>query len=155
MECTRGLDGVKLSHRNPPENVWTFASALVENYRIDQVSSLCPCINSSDSNIPAVPAEVGCSYSCDTGARNLLTRKTLHQTNPLWDGAGCEGKITCCFFNNPPWFYREVAESANDIEMNVCTDKNPGSEGFGLPVIELYAGLPSNLPKFLEIMNNK
>ena len=68
---TRGLDGVKLSHRNPPENIWMFIAAFAENYKTGHKDSLCPCINRSDSMIPASPTGVGSDYFCDTGARNI------------------------------------------------------------------------------------
>ena len=134
---TEGLDGVKLSHRNPSENIWTFAAAFAETYLTVQKNSLCPCINPSDSMIPVSPTEIGSNYFCDTGARsnqNLL----MFKYDPLWDGAGCRGSNTCCSFNNPPWFYRELAESAEAIYMNVCTDEPQQSEDLGLQVVEIY-----------------
>ena len=134
---TRGLDGVKLSHRNPPKNIWTFAAAFAENYLTDQKDSLCPCINRSDSVIPASPSGVGFHYFCDTGARNIDMLE-FFKNDPLWDGAGCEGSSTCCSFNNPLWFYRELTESTDDIEMNLCTDEPPDNESLGLEVVELY-----------------
>ena len=58
--------GLKLTHRNPPENIWTFAAAFSENYFTDHKDSLCPCIN------PAPPSEVGSNYVCYISARNRL-----------------------------------------------------------------------------------
>ncbi len=44
--------------------------------------------------------------------------------DPLWDGAGCGPLNTCCTFNNPPWFYKELpAPTTDDIEMRVCKDQ--------------------------------
>ena len=134
---TGGLDGVKLSHRNPSENIWTFAAAFAETYLTVQRNSLCPCINPSDSTIPVSPTEIGSNYFCDTGARNIDMLE-FFKNDPLWDGAGCEGSSTCCSFNNPPWFYRELTESTDDIEMNLCTDEPPDNESLGLEVVELY-----------------
>ena len=87
--------------------------------------------------IPVSPTEIGSNYFCDTGARSnryLL----MFKYDPLWDGAGCRGSNTCCSFNNPPWFYRELAESAETIYMNVCTDEPQESEDLGLQVVEIY-----------------
>ena len=136
--ATRGLDGVKLTHRNPPENIWTFAAAFAEKNIIDHINSVCPCINPSYSSlIPAPPSEVGSNYFCDTGANTIHGLK-FYKDDPLWDGAGCEGSSTCCSFNNPPWFYRELTESTDDIEMNVCTNEPPYHENLGLEEVELY-----------------
>ena len=135
---TRGLDDVKLSHRNPPENIWMFIAAFAENYKTGHKESLCPCINRSDSMIPASPTGVGSNYFCDTGARNIDVLLEFLKNDPLWDGAVCEGSSTCCSFNNPPWFYRELSESTDDIEMNLCTDEPPDNENIGLHVVELY-----------------
>ena len=136
-QYTGGLDGVKLSRRNPSENIWTFAAAFAETYLTVQKDSLCPCINRSDSMIPASPTEIGSNYFCDTGARNHPDVFKF-KCDPLWDGAGCKGSSTCCSFNNPPWFYKELAESTEAIDMNVCTDEPQESEDLGLQVVEIY-----------------
>ena len=131
------VDGVKLSHKYPSENIWTFAAALTETY-IANKDLLCSCINVSDSMIPASPSEVGSHYFCDSGASNIPDTLEFFKNDPLWDGAGCEGSSTCCSFNNPPWFYRELTASTDDIEMNLCTDELPDNESLGLQVVELY-----------------
>ena len=111
------LDGVKLSHRNSREVIWTFAAAFAENFEnVFAQPSLCPCINLSDSSIPEVPSEVGANYFCDTGARYNSRNGTFYKNNPLWDGAGCTGVNTCCSFNSPPWFYRELTGSTEEID---------------------------------------
>ena len=54
----RGLDGVKLSHRNPSENIWTFAAAFAEKNIIDHINSVCPRFYPSYSSlIPDPPSE--------------------------------------------------------------------------------------------------
>ena len=65
--------GVKPTHRNPPENIWTFAAAFAETYLTVQKDSLCLCINPSDSMIPVSPTEIGSNYFCDTAARNSIS----------------------------------------------------------------------------------
>ena len=139
MMYSNGLDGVKLSHRNPPEIIWTFAAAFAENFEnVFAQTSLCPCINDSDLHIPEVPSEIGANYFCDTGARYHTGSSTFHTNDPLWDGAGCTGVNTCCSFNNPPWFYRELAESTEAIDMNLCTDEATDNEDIGLQLVEIY-----------------
>ena len=85
--------------------------------------------------ILAPSSEVGSNYFCDTGA-NMAYGLKFYKDDPLWDGAGCEGSSTCCSFNNPPWFYRELTESTDDIEMNMCTDEPPYHEN--QEEVELY-----------------
>ena len=47
----------------------------------------------------------------------------FYECDSLWDGAGCGPLNTCCTFNNPPWFYKELPEpTTDDIEMRVCKE---------------------------------
>ncbi len=53
----------------------------------------------------------------------------FHGDDPLWDGTGCGPLNTCCTFNNPPWFYKELPEpTTDDIEMRVCNDQGSTNE---------------------------
>ena len=57
----------------------------------------------------------------------------LYSNDPLWDGAGRRGHSTCCSFNSPPWFMKQLC--TNDaLELRVCRDQ-PRS---GLKIVELY-----------------
>ena len=67
----------------------------------------------------------------------------LISSSPLWDGAGCGPNSTCCAFNNPPWFHRELPESTtDDIEMRLCKDENHDGdrydENVALSAVEIY-----------------
>ncbi len=56
--------------------------------------------------------------------------------DPLWDGAGCGPLNTCCTFNNPPWFYKELPEpTTDDIEMRVCQDHGSIDEEIAIDII--------------------
>ena len=60
--------------------------------------------------------------------------------DPLWDGAGCyKAGNTCCSFNNPPWFYKQLPSSATDnIEMRVCRDSGNDNEDVAIEIVEVY-----------------
>ena len=63
--------------------------------------------------------------------------------NPLWDGDGCTGSSTCCEFNNPPWFCKQLPEpTTEDIEIRIMSSAGKGYslEGEDTPVqlIEIY-----------------
>ena len=109
------VDGVSLTYdRNNRHHIWTFAA-----------SHLCPCGD--------VPTFIGSNYFCDTrqhGATDL--------NNPLWDGEGC-GSNTCCTYNNPPWFYRQLSHTTTeDIEMRLCRDQERDDEDTAIGTVEIY-----------------
>ena len=130
------VDGISLTHGlNPRKHIWTFAAAL------DEVSSssqyICPCINNNTESSP-IPPYVGSDYFCDTGSENTWEYR-FYPDDPLWDGQGCGRSNTCCSFNNPPWFRKELSSStADDIEMRLCADEGRGNEDVPVEVIELY-----------------
>ena len=135
---SRYVDGVTLTHGDPRQHIWTFAAAG------DEVGSVprrnCPCtnINQTDQAIPP-PAFVGNDYFCDTGSeeRNQII---FYGDDPLWDGAGCGPLNTCCSFNTPPWFYKQLPQSTtDDIEMRVCTTGDPiTNENVAIQIVEIY-----------------
>ena len=104
----------------PRRHIWTLAAA-TDEHNID-----CPCSNNSHTTIPEF---VGSDYFCDTAGQNY----------PLWDGAGCDPLNTCCNFNNPPWFYKELPEpTTDDIEMRVCSDENRVNEDIAIQSFDIY-----------------
>ena len=63
----------------------------------------------------------------------------LYRDDPLWDGAGCGPLNTCCSFNNPPWFLKQLPQpTTDDIEMRVCRDQLVNDENVAIEVIEIY-----------------
>ena len=134
------VDGISLTHgRNPRRHIWTFVSALDETDRHGSESYVCHCTNRQTSK-SQVPNFVQNNYFCDTGSENVPEYGRLYHEDPLWDGAGCGGSNTCCSFNNPPWFIRDLSlpGTTDDIELRVCRDEIRYNEDVGLKSVELY-----------------
>ena len=115
----RYVDGVTLTHGavGAREHIWTFASGVTE-----QGSSLvgvCPCIlNAHSSNV--VPPFIGEDYFCESGSLNYASNNVFYK-DPLWDGDGCPEGNSCCTFNDPPYFTRQLpASTSDDIELRDC-----------------------------------
>ena len=53
----------------------------------------------------------------------------FYADDPLWDGQGCGGTSTCCEFNNPPWFCKQLPQPTTDyIELRLCVDEDISNE---------------------------
>lgn len=132
------VDGVSITHGSSPrKHIWTFANDLFER---DDDSGLnvylCPC--TSQHSPMRIPSFVGNDYFCDTGASTTWSF-TLFPGDPLWNGNGCEHHNTCCTFNKPPWFCKELpASTTDDIEVRICADQSPPDEDSLIHKIELY-----------------
>ena len=107
------VDGISITYGQHPRNhIWTFAAARGTFDR-----HICPC--SSDRMI-TTPSFINNDYFCERG--------TISESNlgfiaddPLWDGHSCTGSSTCCEFNNPPWFCKQIPEpTTEDIEIRIC-----------------------------------
>jgi hypothetical protein len=133
------VDGVSLTHGSPREHIWTFAVA-AEEVGDERAEFKCVCSNIDEQGqIPPPPAYVGNDYFCDTG-NSSFGGFIFYADNPLWDGAGCGPQSTCCSFNNPPWFYRELPQpTTDDIEIRICTDgQSATNEDVAIEVIQIY-----------------
>jgi hypothetical protein len=82
---------------------------------------------------------VGQLYFCDLGGTRMhgsisVARDTCSLSGALGpDGSGCGPDSTCCSFNNPPWFYKQLpSPTSDDIEMRVCRDEGRSNEGIAL-----------------------
>ena len=128
------VDGVSLTHGNPRQHIWTFAAAYGETSNSD---SICPCTNTNTPSTAPPPAFVGNDYFCDTGSN--VSSSTFNDDDPLWDGAGCGPLSTCCSFNTPPWFYKQLPQhTTDDIEMRVCRDQGAGNEDVALEMVDIF-----------------
>ena len=130
------VDGISLTHgTSPRQHIWTFAAALHEyNSYFDYV---CPCTNTRRSP-PPVPDFVGHDYFCDTGSENHW-QFIFYEADPLWDGAGCGPYNTCCSWNSPPWFLKNISPStSDDIEMRMCADQARSDEDINFKLLEIY-----------------
>ena len=127
------VDGVSLTYgQSPRQHIWTFASAFNEG-AMDAL--ICPCIRSNFTG--TVPPFINQDYFCDTAGGEGINR--FNSFDPLWDAMGCGGESTCCEFNNPPWFCRQLPQpTTEDIELRICGSETTGSEDTPLEQVELY-----------------
>ena len=132
------MDGISLTHgHDPRKHIWTFAAA-IEEVTITHRNGLCPCTNIHNPVTIPIPPYVGSDYFCDTASETAVQYK-FYPNDPLWDGQGCGRLNTCCSFNNPPWFMKELPSStSDDIEMRLCTNGGRTEEDVPVQVIELY-----------------
>ena len=67
-----------------------------------------------------IPPFVGGDYFCESGY-NSNSPVGFHSNDPLWDGYGCTASSTCCSFNNPPYFTKQLpSPTTDDIEARMC-----------------------------------
>lgn len=132
----RFLDGIVVSHGEPGsrKHIWSFVAASRESG--NGINS-CPCINSRSDVVRNLSSGIiGYDYFCDTGIRNSPRDNEFYSDNPLWDGQGCGGFNSCCEFNSPPWFCRQLPAPTNeDIEVRmVATATHANLEGEDTPI---------------------
>ena len=143
------VDGVSLTHgQTPRKHIWTFAAAIHEissnskylNSNLRDMN-ICRCHKSeTDSYTGVVPSFVGQDYFCDTGSHYDTTEtRIFYHANPVWDGSGCGSTSSCCGFNNPPWFCKQLPQpTSDDIEMRVCVNQGIDNEDVALKSVEIY-----------------
>ena len=136
------VSGVSLTHGGPGgrQHIWTFASGLNEVNNTMYLIYKCPCDISC--NYDRVPAFVGSDYFCESGSHlewNEPITKIFYPDDVLWDGQNCTSTSTCCQFNNPPWFTKNLPNATtDDIELRLCTNYYPGFDNVLIELIELY-----------------
>ena len=133
------VDGVSLTHGRPwrRQHIWTFAAGLTEVPGMQYTRASCPC----DSYIYTyIPTFVGNDYFCESGFHSPWKFTfTLFPADPLWDGQNCTASSSCCQFNNPPWFTKNLPNpTTDDIELRICTHHPHSTEDIPLELIELY-----------------
>ena len=94
-------------------------------------------------NYDCVPAFVGTDYFCESGSHSAIMYPDslrFYPNDVLWDGHDCTSTSTCCQFNNPPWFTKNLpnATITDDIELRLCTSFAPDYEDVPIELIELY-----------------
>ena len=125
------VDGVSLTHGSPRQHIWTFASGRSEFHNEDDS---CPCDVTVNISIPPF---VGGDYFCESGRHQGDHSAIFHEDDPLWDGDGCTASSTCCSFNNPPYFTKQLpSPTADDIEARLCQQDDNGDTP--IEFIELY-----------------
>ena len=132
------MDGLSLTHGAPGsrQHIWTFASGL---FAVNRNSSLpkhrCPCDN---GNTYPSPPFVGNDYFCESVTQSSWAY-IFYPNAQLWDGQVCEGGGTCCQFNNPPWFTKNLTSpTTEDIELRLCSWYNPRYSNIAIELLELY-----------------
>ena len=133
------VDGVSLTHGNPRQHIWTFAAGLDEDASTSPELN-CPCTDTTRiSSASPPPAFVGNDYFCDTGSSGRYQNGRFYGADPLWDGAGCGPQNSCCSFNNPPWFYKQLSQpTTNNIEMRLCRDQSSSDEDIAVEMVDIY-----------------
>ena len=124
------VSGVSLTHGSPRQHIWTFAASASETLNNAEA---CPC--ATNFNI-TVPPFVGGDYFCESGV-NSGTTGGFHPDDPLWDGQNCIATSTCCSFNSPPYFTKQLpSPTTDDIEARMCWYES--GEESPIEFIELY-----------------
>ena len=123
--------GVSFTHGNPRQHIWTFAAGSSEDRPTRD--DACPC----DASISiTIPPFVGGDYFCESGV-NSGSSRGFHPDDPLWDGEGCSSSSSCCSFNNPPYFIKQLPSPTSDpIEARLC--RLDGDEDSPVEFMELY-----------------
>ena len=117
----RLLDGIVVTHGKPGsrKHIWSFVAASSES---SNGANSCSCTNNRSETVVNLssPSVIGDSYFCDTGVQSGPVDNHLYGENPLWDGEGCGLYNSCCGFNNPPWFCKQLPEpTKDDIEVRL------------------------------------
>ena len=136
----RYVDGVSLTYGSPRQHIWTFANALDEFPSL--FVTICPCTKFNEQYTINIPSFVGNDYFCETGVppgQRYGSYTFFYANDPLWDGQGCGRNSTCCTFNNPPWFCKQLPQSTNaDLEVRLCSRSPALAENTPIELIEIY-----------------
>ena len=130
------VDSVSLTHgQSPHQHIWTFANA---NDETKSDHSVCPCTRPDRNYTGVVPPFIGQNYFCETGSRQAYSF-IFYSDDPVWDGQGCGSNSTCCQFNNPPWFCKQLPHpTTNDIELRICGNQHTSDEDTPLEIVEIF-----------------
>ena len=134
------VDGVSLTHgaTGNRQHIWTFAVGASE-VTTRYPSFGCPCDTAPPS---VVPTFVGSDYFCESGLHSEWDDSyygALFPDDVLWDGQNCTSTSTCCQFNNPPWFTKNLpSATTDDIELRICTLAHLSLSDIVLELVELY-----------------
>ena len=136
------VEGISLTHGGPGrrQHIWTFAAGITEatvGSPNNIIRTGCPC----DTYVYTyITPFVGNDYFCESGFHFRWNYTfTLFPADPLWDGQDCIAHSSCCQFNNPPWFTKNLPNPTIDnIELRLCTHHPPVHEDIPIELIELY-----------------
>lgn len=131
------VDGVVITNGGGQRNhVWTFAAGLDE---ISNSTSVCPCTNPRNPSTINIPSFVGTDYFCEAGTTVFQTPQVFESSDPLWDGMGCGNSSSCCSYNSPPWFERQLSSpSTSNLEVRICASTATRHEDTPIERIDIY-----------------
>ena len=125
------VGGVSLTHGSPRQHIWTFAGGSSEE---DNDNDACPCDTTFSITSPPF---VGGDYFCESGVNSGSASPRLYPDDPLWDGEGCSSSSSCCSFNSPPYFTKQLPSPTSDpIEARLC--RLDGEDDSPVEFMELY-----------------
>ena len=129
------LSGISLTYGMPRNHIWSFAAGYSEDdpVRVDN----CPCDTTTNINVPNFVVD---SYFCESGvnAGQSPTFGTFFGGDPLWDGLNCGPSSTCCSFNNPPFFVKQLpSPTTESINARLCNFQAL-DEDVAIELVELY-----------------
>ena len=103
-------------------------------------SATCRCTNTANTNFINVPSYVSQDYFCETGTPVFTNLPGIFYSNdPLWDGQGCGATITCCQFNTPPWFCKQLPQATTvNIEVRICAGHGYSDIDTPVELVEIY-----------------
>ena len=138
------VSGVSLTHGSPRQHIWTFAAGISELSSLNP--DICPCDTTRDIHVPSF---VGGDYFCESGA-NSGGSSGFHGDDPLWDGEGCSASSTCCSFNDPPYFTKQLSSPTSDnIEARICLLDD--GDDTAIELIELYVQYSNTPERLIEL----
>ena len=140
------VDGVSLTHggAGSRQHIWTFAAGLSEN---TTTCTVLPVL----SVALVIPQTVEVSRASHSLA--MITSVRVVSTQPgmasmlyfiLMMSSGMVRTVqpsisTCCQFNNPPWFTKNLTNATtDDIELRICAENQYGYEDVAIELVELY-----------------
>ena len=136
------VEGVSLTHgaSGRRQHIWTFASGRSEVTIGLLTEVTCPCDTATHRTVSAF---VGNDYFCESGLHsewdNSQHAGVLFSYDVLWDGQNCTSNSTCCQFNNPPWFTKNLPNATtDDIELRICTNGRIIDDDIPIELVELY-----------------
>ena len=133
--------GLSLTHGEAGQrkHIWTFSGAVDEAHLLSWPQLSCPCMNSTYTWSYRVPSYVGQSYFCDTGSHYYSPKENRLTNDPLWNGEGCQASSTCCKFNNPPWFCKDLQYHTTDnLELRLFALAFERGEDKLIDLMEIY-----------------
>lgn len=129
------LNGISITYGFPRQHVWSFVATPAETYT--GANHICSCSrNGTAATNP--PSFVGNDYFCETGETTSYSTRFVAD-DPLFDGQGCGPLSSCCSFNNPPWFNKQLPTATTDnIEVRICNEETTSVDDVPFQVIEIY-----------------